>query len=323
MNIKGEVALSGLLHIIGSGTLTFYESCSTTDSIGIGGSSLSDRMTLEDSELALISASSSATIIFQSTQGAIDINAVTQATDMQRTNNAAVQITADAQKTISFVSGASSFAKLTVSSSGGIDLQQDLSTTSGNMALTFTNADLDITANADLTSAGTLTVTGFAVDVAGTTTWDSIDTITINPTVTMASGADFVAKSKNSITVAKNITSVNTVEIFPNYDCGDTSGTITVATDAIVSAGTMNIKGEVSLSGLLHIVGSGTLTFYESCSTTDSIGIGGSSLSDRMTLEDSELALISASSSATIIFQSTQGAIDINAVTGYRYAAYE
>ena len=88
--------------------------------MGIGGSGLSDRMSIDDSELSLISATSSGTIIFQSFYGDVDVNGVDQATDIQRSNNANIKIEADAEKTITFKQSESTFAALSVTSANDI-----------------------------------------------------------------------------------------------------------------------------------------------------------------------------------------------------------
>ena len=104
----------------GSGTLLVVEQCSTTDSIGLGGTNPSDALAFDDTELARLIASSSGTLKFQSYHGAIDVNGIVQNTDMQRANHAAVELITDAQKSITLQSSSNSFASLTVTSAGGI-----------------------------------------------------------------------------------------------------------------------------------------------------------------------------------------------------------
>jgi hypothetical protein len=171
-------------------------------------------MGITDAELAYVK--SSGIVIFKSIQGEIDVHSIQQHVDFPQAANAHIQFVTVAAKPVTFSTAACDFHTLTVSSGGGIVVPHDLSTSDGNMALTASSANLALSANADLISAGTLSISGSGTTtIANNAIFDAVGDISIATAVTISAGV-FIARTNTSMTISNDITSSGIVELYSN-----------------------------------------------------------------------------------------------------------
>ena len=106
-------------------------------------------------------------------------------------------------------------------------------------------------------------------------------------------------QTKASINLAKSVTSTNDVTLHAESDCNG-SGAINIASISEISAGSLNVfGGSLKLDGYLN---SDIILFREYCSASDSIGLGGTSLSHTLSLNDTELLRIKNHGTTTFNF---------------------
>ena len=129
--------------------------------MGVGGTSSGAAMFISATELSLISGSYDASkyIIFESTQGSINLSSINQGNHLPNAQNPKIKIVTSAEKDITFANNAFYFSDLTVESGAGIVLNEKLATTFGDMSLTYSAGNLVVAVDAELFSAGALTLT--------------------------------------------------------------------------------------------------------------------------------------------------------------------
>jgi len=159
----GSLAIASTIEV-GTGDLTFVEACATTSSIGIGGANPTGTMSISWDELGYISAtySSSKWITFKSQQGPITVFGINQGNDMHNAQLPQIKIKTQAVKNITFSTHGSYFSVLAVESAAGINLEQKIETSYGDMSLTYSGGHLAIGSDAEIECAGDLTLTAGA-----------------------------------------------------------------------------------------------------------------------------------------------------------------
>ena len=108
--------------------------------------------------------------------------------------------------------------------------------------LSYSTNALTIAANVNLVSAGAMTLSGATAAVTTPTHWNATDSILLLSPIGVTNDDVMVVRSDTSITIANNITSTGTVEFQANQDCSGI-GSVTIQSDSIVSASTLNILG--------------------------------------------------------------------------------
>ena len=160
----GDVVIgttSGTVTAANTGTINFVEKCDFANSIAVGGDytdriSGTWRMQLINSELARLT---STEVTFTSDLGNVHVTDVIQAGNMS-TVTGRVTLTATSGS-LTFESGAhgatgvgSSFVALTATGHTGMNLNQDVATTNGDMSLTFNTGGLAAAVNVDIKTTG-------------------------------------------------------------------------------------------------------------------------------------------------------------------------
>ena len=300
--------------------MTFIEACSTAASIGIGGASPTGTMSISTTELSKITAEYASTkfLTFESLHGAITVNSVHQGNDIPNANLVQVKIIALSVKTITFTEDASYFSSLIVESDGGITLDEKLATTFGSMSLTYRGGNLAVATDTELYSAGLMTLTAgstsYSLTGADPLPIHAYNDLTINSKVliTGSSGA-LELHSNGTVTLSESVTSSGEISIIGDADCTGSSGVVIF--DSLTSSDISIQGGSFALSGSI-VLGEGDLTLIEACTSTASIGVGGSNPSEAMSISTAELGLISASynSGKYITLKSLKGAVVIYGV---------
>ena len=142
-------------------------------------------------------------IHFRSRFGDIDVYSISQEDHMSDADDATFKISALSNKNITFNSGSSTFHTLDVASSGGIYLPYNLSTTVGDLDLTFLNDELFIGDEVDVTSASKLTFTGHKIDIMGPSIFTSTQNLTIYPPVNVLTSHDLIMNSHENVFIYK------------------------------------------------------------------------------------------------------------------------
>ena len=239
--------------------MKFLEACSTTTSIGIGGTNPTGTMSISDSELALISASYGAgkEITFESTQGPIEVFGAS----FSNAGAAAVVIKTVAVKDVTFSTANSAFGYLTVTSAKGITLNKKVSTGTGALSMTYSAGDLAVGSDAELDSAGAMTLT------AGSTTYSvtgsdplpiyAAGDLTVSSKVSISGSVGTLEfRSTGTVTLSETVTSGGAITITGDYGCDGTGGV--VISDTITSTDVTITGGSLALTGTLSI-GAGNL----------------------------------------------------------------
>ena len=130
--------------------------------------------------------------------------------------------------------------------------------------------------------------------------------------MTSSAGA-FLARTNGSITVSDDLTNTGRdITLMANRDCDAGTFSITTATNAEITGGSITLYGaDVIIGGDLD-AGNGAISFIEQCTATTSIGVGSAS-GYTMNIADEELAFVK--TTGTVIFESILGSIDVSGIT--------
>ena len=145
-----------------------------------------------------------------------------------------------------------------------------------------------------------------------TAIFDAVGDITIGTTLTSSAGA-FLARTNGSIIISDDLTnSGRDITLMANRDCDTGTFSITTATNAEITGGSITLYGADVIIGADLDAGNGAISFIEQCTATTSIGVGSAS-GYTMNIADAELAFVK--TTGKVIFESTLGSIDVSDIS--------
>ena len=96
-------------------------------------------MQIDDGELSRIVTTGK--VVFQSQLGDIRVRSFVQARELTQAPNAEIEIITISSKTVYFLQFESVFHTLTVTSAGGIEMEQNVKTTNGDLTMSFASSN--------------------------------------------------------------------------------------------------------------------------------------------------------------------------------------
>ena len=238
-------------------SLIFKEICSTSKSIKIGGIQEDGVLNLNTVETKLIRANSGSKIIFESTQGDVEISGIDQKMHFEQARSTLFEFkTLSSTKSIYFDHNISSFYDLNLISNGGIFAYYDISTTAGDLNFDVNSAYLNVSDDVLISAQGDLFFTGYGIFGMGSTIFKSISGST-NITIPMEITSDLQIESNNSISVNKNITCGGSSILHHNKNCASNYFT-TISSNSYINSPNVTIMGgSVDIEGYIKRTNNG------------------------------------------------------------------